>query len=79
MTGTEEEVAAHVIKVNTLPNGDLVPDEDAKCWGAMEVGQGAWKDFHEKGIHPMTTFTNNLEQVLLDTGSIVDVLRKEND
>lgn len=66
--GTYEEVDKHVKDVNTLPNGELNDIKDVVCWGVMQVGSGAWKDLHEKGIHPMTKIVQDVELAAMTHG-----------
>lgn len=63
-TGTEAEVGAHVIQVNTLPNGELKDVPDVVCWGSMKVGESAWVDYHIHGVHPMDTIADRIVEDL---------------
>ena len=78
-TGTEAEVEKHIIdQIKDLEWWEI-DDAPTNCWGAMEVGGPAWTDFHEKGIHPMSTFLDRFEDRLMDSGMIVEVLKEEQD
>jgi hypothetical protein len=55
---------------------DDKPDSEVVCWGLMEKSGQAYADYMDKGIHPMSSFLISLEDSLMDSGAIVEVLKE---
>ena len=62
-TGTEAEVEAHVIEAGSYADGTLMDDDDVVCWGGMEVGGGAWFDYHAEGRQPMQNIVDQVRDL----------------
>lgn len=67
-TGTEEEMEAHVVAVNTLPGGSLKDPQDVTCWGSYLVGGPAWDVHQFEGVHPMQTLMAQVQIAAMESG-----------
>ncbi|MEV1294478.1 hypothetical protein [Pseudonocardia sp. NPDC049635] len=63
ITGSEEQVIAHLDAVLLDDDGLLIDPPEAPCRGAYEVGGPAWEAHVFHGVHPMQLVAQDIAKI----------------